>query len=834
MSTGPFTEDPQLDALLKQIAAVSVATDRGGPVEPPLQAGTRIGPYRLVDVAGAGGMGIVYRAFDERLTREVALKLLPRGAEQSLLHEARAAASLSHPNLASVYEAGTLDGHDYFAMELVRGTSLRALITTGSGTRSERLDWAIGIASGLAAIHRAGWIHRDVKPENVMVTPDGVAKLLDLGLARGASASATPPAGTPGYMSPEQQRGEPLDARSDVWSLGRVLHELGVPERISRRCLETDRSHRYASAAEVVAALDAAQGPSRQWWLVAAAVVLIAGASAVIAAKRPADPPRTPPARRLTGHAMTRPFSDAALSADGKTFAYVDDDGLFLADPAQPERVRRVVLDEPAGAVEPGRTGFHVLTPNALWHVDGEQRTLLYRGAFKYASPSAARDRLVSIEGSRAVVRSLPGGEELSAVTHPPERALHAARWSPAAPLYALSWSDRSTGELKKHLELWAPGDDEPLWALQTQALAQGYSPVVFGWSSRGALLYALADAPGEGNGASVWSLDGPKAEPKLLAHVDGHVYRMLGRSDDGQLLTLRESTHLRAQLADVAEDGALSNARTLTQSELDERPTGWESASSVLLMSLRDSVPRLARRELGRTDAQWIDAQGWAQTWPASTGRDGELVYWWAAKGAGPLRWSLALRQGAAERTLEVPAPVEGSLSTLSPPPYAQRVQCAIATRACVLARMQGGFVELYDLALDGGPPALRFSFPAPATVTLVWAVSADGARIAVADSGAKVRVLDATGATVLERHVVEVKELRGLSFDAAGTGFYVAGMREDWQQTIGWLPAEGAFAPLQTAPSAFAELHLSPDRRALVYLEKEFDADLWLTPAE
>ncbi|MBK7864893.1 MAG: serine/threonine protein kinase [Archangiaceae bacterium] len=841
---GALTHDAQLDALLRQVAAVSVEAARA---EPPLPAGSHFGPFRLLEIAGAGGMGVVYRALDERLSREVALKLLPQreGADpQQLLDEARAAASLSHPNLASVYEAGTLEGRAFFAMELVRGTSLRALLQQASGSKADRLDWALGVARGLAALHRAGWLHRDVKPENVMVTPDGVAKLLDLGLARAAAAAApAQAAGTPGYMSPEQQRGEALDARADVWSLGQVLRELGAPRRVTDRCLEAERGGRFASAVEVVAALEQARRPrpARWRWLVAAPAVALAGWWAW-AASHPVKPRRPPPSRRLTGHAMNRPLSDAALSHDGRTFAFVDDDGLFLGDPATPDRLDPVTLEGQPSVVSPARGGFVVLSRDpdgqrSLWHLAGGAAKRFYRGPFKYASASPALDRVVAIEGRRVVVRRTSDGAELHAVTHPASRFLNAAVWSTAGELYAVSASERVQGDLLKVLELWAPDGDAPVWSLRSQRLSQGYVPVVLGWSARGALLYALADLPGEGNGSAVWSLDRPGAEPTLLDHVDGQFFSMLGQAANGHLLTARESTHLRVQLADVSEQGALSQPRTLTQSELDERPCGWESSSAVLLMSLRELVPHLARRALDAPAPQWLRARGWAQTWPTATGRPGELLYWWADRPAepeGPLRWALQLEAVGTARTLELPAVAVGRLSSMAPGPHGQRVRCAVAARACVLAHVDGEQTSFYDLALDGGAPTLRFTVPTPQTVSLFWALSVDGSRVALADDELLVRVRDRSGRVLAERAVPGLRELRGLAFDAPGTGFYVTGMGADELQRIGWLPHGGGLEVLQTAVSAFGELQLSPDQKTLAYLEKQFDSDVWLTPLD
>jgi serine/threonine protein kinase len=209
-----------------------------------------IGHYRLLSLLGSGGMGEVYRSIDTRLGREVALKLLP--AEfigdtervKRFMREARIASSLNHPNILTIYEIGR-DGETFFiATELVKGQTLRRHIVDGTINPAEAIDVAIQIASALEAAHGAGIVHRDIKPENVMLRPDGYVKVLDFGLAKpievafATSDQSSMPTrdsyetapgaliGTFRYMSPEQARGQSVDHRSDLWSLGGVFYEM--------------------------------------------------------------------------------------------------------------------------------------------------------------------------------------------------------------------------------------------------------------------------------------------------------------------------------------------------------------------------------------------------------------------------------------------------------------------------------------------------------------------------------------------------------------------------------------------------------------------------------
>ena len=213
-----------------------------------LAAGLRLGPYEIVAPIGAGGMGEVYRAKDTRLGREVAVKVLPASFStdpdrlRRFEQEARAAGILNHPNITAVYDVGQHDGSPYVITELLEGETLRSNVAGGPLTPRRAIDYAVQIAHGLAAAHEKGIVHRDLKPENLFVTKDGRVKILDFGLAKLTQRESSGPQtnlptetagtepgvvlGTLGYMSPEQVRGKPADARSDIFSFGAILYEM--------------------------------------------------------------------------------------------------------------------------------------------------------------------------------------------------------------------------------------------------------------------------------------------------------------------------------------------------------------------------------------------------------------------------------------------------------------------------------------------------------------------------------------------------------------------------------------------------------------------------------
>jgi len=214
--------------------------------------GRQLGSYRIDSLLGSGGMGEVYRARDTTLERDVAVKLLPALASDDpqrrtrLLREARAAASLNHPNICTIHEVGEAEGRAYIAMEVVEGESLSKRVAERPLPAGELVRFGVQLADAVAHAHERGIVHRDLKSSNVMITPEGRVKVLDFGLAKSlggeeladlsthADLSLTEPGavvGTLPYMAPEQLRGVPADARSDIWALGVVLHEMAAGAR---------------------------------------------------------------------------------------------------------------------------------------------------------------------------------------------------------------------------------------------------------------------------------------------------------------------------------------------------------------------------------------------------------------------------------------------------------------------------------------------------------------------------------------------------------------------------------------------------------------------------
>jgi predicted ATPase/predicted Ser/Thr protein kinase len=272
-----------------------------------LQPGSRLGRYEIRSLIGAGGMGEVYLAHDGQLQRPVALKVLSAAVRtdedlrKRLEYEARAASALNHPNILTVYDVGQIGEEHFIATEFVDGITLRQRMSRGEPPMSETVEIAVQIASALSAAEAAGLVHRDVKPDNIMLRRDGYVKLLDFGLARTAAepkpdVKKTDPfvvRGTVFYMSPEQLRGRPLDTRSDIWSTGVLLYELisgrlpfegdsssdvaanilrtdpapltrplglSVPLRLTsivQRAMDKDRARRYQSARDLLEDLQA-------------------------------------------------------------------------------------------------------------------------------------------------------------------------------------------------------------------------------------------------------------------------------------------------------------------------------------------------------------------------------------------------------------------------------------------------------------------------------------------------------------------------------------------------------------------------------------------------
>jgi eukaryotic-like serine/threonine-protein kinase len=389
---------------LPSVPALDVMATQIGSVSPTAAIGARLGTYRIESLIGEGGMGQVYRAHDAELGRDVAIKVLPSifaldtNRCARFEREARVLASLNHPNIGAIYGIAAGDGLRGLVLELVEGDTLaerlRATQSDITGAKKlsvrERLNIARQIADALDAAHEKGIVHRDLKPANIKITSDGVVKVLDFGLAKGAAhhdadaaaVNGTAPEGTqaglvlgtPGYMSPEQAEGRPVDRRTDIWAFGCVLYEIFVgrppfaaeagpgaastlldqqPDwsalppiaprvvELLRRCLEKDPRRRLRDIGEALIALeDTLAAPSASAeiavdkgrpasWMVVAVIVTAVVAGAAVWNLKPSSVPVSQGITRVavpvTPEERPAALRGLALSADGRQLAYVSD-----------------------------------------------------------------------------------------------------------------------------------------------------------------------------------------------------------------------------------------------------------------------------------------------------------------------------------------------------------------------------------------------------------------------------------------------------------------------------------------------------------------------------
>ena len=401
-SAEEFMGTPAFEVAAKLVAADQASENQADPV--PI--GVTLQRFRILEKLGGGGMGVVYKAEDTRLLRTVALKFLPRqlardpASLERFEREARAASALNHPNICTVYDVSDYEGQPFIAMELLEGQTLDHRIGGCVLPIEECVRIGIEITEGLHAAHQKGIIHRDIKPANIFVTGQGQAKILDFGLAKLASAvtaggeeleqeprerrdvdlllSRTGVAmGTAGYMSPEQVRGEKLDARTDLFSFGLVLYEMAtghrafegdtgpalhnailtqapVPARqlnpqlpaklghIISKALEKNRDARYQTVSDMHTDLEILKheterrNPLRRWMLAFALIfsLLIVSASLWFAKRQPSFTQTLPDIkfRQLTLNSPENPVRSGAISPDGKYLAYVDKLGMHIKD----------------------------------------------------------------------------------------------------------------------------------------------------------------------------------------------------------------------------------------------------------------------------------------------------------------------------------------------------------------------------------------------------------------------------------------------------------------------------------------------------------------------
>lgn len=471
----------------------------------PIPAGSKFGPYEIVALIGAGGMGEVHRARDSRLNRDVAIKTLPTAysADPERLrrfqHEARAAGQLSHPNVVAIFDVGSSSGQPYIVSEYLEGENLRGRLNREPVPVRKVVEIGSAVADALSAAHAQGIVHRDLKPENLFLTRNGRVKILDFGIAKLIDADSTgvgttvaltsagTVVGTPGYMSPEQVRGEAVDHRTDIFALGAILYELlcgraafkresriatmhavladeprDLPDalpaalrRIVHRCLAKAPDDRFQSARDLSFALDALTDSStsmpaaataglRRYWPIAAALAV--GVMGSVAAWRWMERPAPAPAA-VRRFAIARP-ADAdpyslALSRDGQRLLYA------IATPRGQTMWSRSLdafESTPLAGSQFGRVPF--LSPDGLWF-GYTWAGQLWKAPVAGGAPVALA-RVEGLltgdwgEGDRIVVAQREHGLSIVSAT--------------GGPLESITTPDPTAGEIDHHAPFFLPG----------------------------------------------------------------------------------------------------------------------------------------------------------------------------------------------------------------------------------------------------------------------------------------------------------------------------------------------------------------------------------------
>jgi len=592
----------------------------------PLSAGTRLGPYEILSPLGAGGMGEVYRARDPRLGRDVAVKVLPAAFSSDpdrlkrFEQEARAAGVLNHPNVTAVHDLGVHDGAPYVVHELLEGETLRAELASGRLSPRRAVDYAIQMARGLAAAHEKGIVHRDLKPDNVFVTSDGRVKILDFGLAKLTEPEAAPNAtsvptatepgvvmGTLGYISPEQVKAKPADARSDIFAFGAILYEMLAGQRafrgdsagetmaailkedppdlsdtnqsvspgldrIVRHCLEKNPERRFQSASDIAFDLETLSGlstprvqtsaaPARIRRPLGLAAAAIGIALASLLAGRLLW--KTPPASVPEFHRLTyrRGFVwSARFSPDGHTVIYAANwDGAEKTQlfSTRTENPGSTLLDLPGRWIESiSRAGEMLILEDVLTSVGHSHRGVLRSAPL---SGGAARDLFEDIVDAAWA----PDGASMALVRAPGWR--HRLEFPAGKVLYETAgWVSHPRvspkGDLVAFLDHPQFGDDSGTVAMvdrngRKTTLSQNWSSSQgLGWSPSGEEIWFTATESGGNRGLRAVSRSGRQ---RAMVRSPGAL-TLQDVSPEGRVLVIHANE--RVGMVGVGADGKERN----------------------------------------------------------------------------------------------------------------------------------------------------------------------------------------------------------------------------------------------------------------------------------
>lgn len=836
--------------------------------------GRHIDQFRLEEVLGAGGMGVVFRAHDEQLGREVALKLLPaahaldEARRARLVQEARNAAAVVHPNIATVYEVGTCDGVTFVAFELIGGQSLRERLRRGPLGFDETLAVAGQLAGALAHVHHRGLVHRDIKPENVMLTPDGQVKLVDFGLACLHEGEGAEPGGTPGYMSPEQAEHGPVGPASDVYAWGLLVAEMltgKVPSQSARfvplrrgglrartlarvvdRCLQLRPEARFATAEPLERAVRRLQRPRRWVWALGVALLsLTLGLALWLRAVPEGGATAAWHEKRVTARPAEVPVMEAALSPDGQQVAFVDGAGLHLKPLAR--------LGEESSA-----PAFSSVV-SVAWRSD---RELLVGGTLQQTGErglwllplGGAPRRLV--EGAVALVRASPDGRRVAYLgdgglqwraVDGAERGL-LMRPADLERIFDLAWSPDGTRVAVLHgwldsgaasLEVMGLEDGARQVVLTSPALLLESGATALVWR-QDALLYALGSREARDGRVSLYAqpMEGLTARgpARVLFDWSGSVPQSLSADRHGTLAYVRLDAQMDVEVADLADDGhRLESARRLTMSDRNERPSGWSrDGQRVLFVSDGDDHLRPFAQALDSTQAVALTDDAAEESWPVETA-DGAWLLFWRLSSAGRVELMRRRAPGSPEEalwsTMLPPQPESG----LPPPHLHARLRCPRHAHACLLAeRHQGGVTFRWlDPATGALTPALETG---PELALPGWDVSPEGRWLWLPGTPGGARLVELATQQTREVAAPPGCTFQAGAFAATGPGLFATALCADQQPyRLVFVDEAGVATTLRESTFAWlANPEPSPDGRHLAFGAKAHDSDVWLlTPA-
>lgn len=867
-SAGP---DPRL------AFAPTLPAPQTGAVATGLAPGEYLGRYRIVSRLGAGGMGVVYRAEDPELARPVAMKVLRDelhlevAGRERLLREARSMAQLKHPNVVTVHDVGRAGDRTFIAMELVDGGTLRSWLTTRRSWRAVHAAM-LGAARGLAAAHACGIVHRDFKPENVLIDAQGTPRVSDFGLARreGAAtgsatalgtsddATTTHPGealGTPAYMAPEARRGDALDARADQYSLcvtwlealtgqrpradGTLPVKAPAPAaivRALRRGLAADPAARWPSVEAMLAALAAAERRRRRWFAGLGAALLV-GAAALAVVRAGPDPAgpiepsvRAAAAARLV--ARKKPGDrdwKLTVTPDGVTAIYSDVDRYraWLEDLASG---RTTELTLPVGRTISsdfgqfrGSLGGHVVIA-LLTSADG--RDELWRLGRADTGPV-----LLRAAGPPLVAAISADGRLVATVDDTHARLLDAAsgailgeRLVGEGDVVDLAWS--ATGELavlrvaenRVQIDVGRPGAS---LATVTASALRGV-PRQVTWLDEAHVVVAHTVAVPERTFLTPIRLRDPAVPLAALATIDAAKVFNLERTARG--LFVQTIGYLRSIEVGELRDGRLIDLAPVgTFAGDDAGLVGWIDATTTLFARRRDGESRATRYSL---DGTVRVASTPTYDWPAAMIGDEIVVMRQAVAAAtSASRGAPADQPGCGIWAIgpDGDRPVRAQPCEVA---HGAMLRCAGARPPCVLltSTATGYVATWYDVAA-ARPGAQLFSlasFDAPEL-----AVAPDGERIAVLAADDAIVLYDRTGAVVARIASGEGRPLTSVGWMGADLVITTLG----WPATIAALDRAGRRTVLwRSDAKVYSTPRVSPDGRHLAVEARALDVAYWL----